>query len=787
MKKLLMILSLPVFIFSCQKNQTVELPVMTLIGPLEVFFDLNAAYVEFGYKATDAAGRDITDSVIRDLSSLNMARTGTYRISYTAVDRLGNKSAAVYRTVHVGIGRSPVISIAGDNPVLLALNSEFTPPSATAVSSDGNTDLSESVIVNSENVDTSKPGTYSVYYTVSDTGGITATEVLTVYVLESAVPRIVISGAGTTADNPLIIEQMTFDEEVGDEEKLSAAAAAFEKALPVMKAYDLEDGDISYRISVTEDEAYQAVLQAVLDGTTPSDPVTLTASDNDGNVSSVTLYISVIKDNTPPVITIADEQAVYEIEIDMWTDQWSTAWEAEILNKLSVSVSDDGGDTIEIFPKEGTSEESAVATGSGIKCWIEYPSVVNSTNQQEYPNSDLKTTLKHSTGENTACYYYQTPTHEINTKTVTLKAKDVAGNTGEKSIKVFLKDTTPPEISTTSVTVNFGATQFSYNVKDNSGYTEIKNSNIPSYKTSETEYPMMSLIEGKFVNKISFSATDSSNNSVSKNGTLIVKAPDTSNLFPYSNFSGSQTNPAGEPITDTTNLGSGTTYHSPNGWQLKAYDGSDSVDNAAFMTTHASAGKIQGMLHGYSGYLICGTVCRNNKYAYATTGFRAYKSGLLDRKITNMNLGLQASATMILYDTVTYSFSYDSVDFHTSGGVSFSPGNRNMTFTVQTGNGKLNGKSSVVIERIAQCGTTDMFLYNAMDSGEWTTSSVTATVSGGNISAISVLFSIGKPDVNYHNPNTYVDYGTLTNNVTIKVSNWNKLQPDGTVAPANGS
>ena len=138
----------------------------------------------------------------------------------------------------------------------------------------GNTDLSESVIVNSENVDTSKPGTYSVYYTVSDTGGITATEVLTVYVLESAVPRIVISGAGTTADNPLIIEQMTFDEEVGDEEKLSAAAATFEKALPVMKAYDLEDGDISYRISVTEDEAYQAVLQAVLDGTTPSDPVT---------------------------------------------------------------------------------------------------------------------------------------------------------------------------------------------------------------------------------------------------------------------------------------------------------------------------------------------------------------------------------------------------------------------------------------------------------------------------------------------------------------------------------
>ena len=135
MKKLLMILSLSIIVFSCEKNQDIGLPVITLIGPLEVFFDVNAAYVEFGYKATDASGRDISDSVICDLSALNMSRSGSYQISYIAVDRLGRKSAAVYRTVHVGIGQSPVITIAGDNPVILALNSEFTPPSATAVSS----------------------------------------------------------------------------------------------------------------------------------------------------------------------------------------------------------------------------------------------------------------------------------------------------------------------------------------------------------------------------------------------------------------------------------------------------------------------------------------------------------------------------------------------------------------------------------------------------------------------------------------------------------------------------
>ena len=535
MKKLLMILSLSIIVFSCEKNQDIGLPVITLIGPLEVFFDVNAAYVEFGYKATDASGRDISDSVICDLSALNMSRSGSYQISYIAVDRLGRKSAAVYRTVHVGIGQAPVITIAGDNPVILALNSEFTPPSATAVSSDGNTDLSESVVVNAEAVDTSVPGTYSVYYTVSDTGGLSTTEILTVYVLESDIPRIVVNGDGTTPENPLIIEQLTFDAGVSDEEKQSKAAEAFRKSLPTIKAYDLEDGDISYRVSATENEAYTAVLQAIIGGgSSPADPVTMTVSDKDGNMSAVELYISVIADSTPPVITIADEQTVYEIEVDMWSDQWS-AWETDILGKLSVSVSDDGGTTVEVFPKDGTSESDFATTDSGIKCWIEYPNVINSSTQEAYANSDLQTTLKHSTGENTNCYYYQTPTNEINTKVVTLKAKDSAGNSAEKSIKVFLKDTTPPEILTEQSVVAFGSTQYSWEVKDNSGYKTSRSANIPSYTHNDTNYGSAGLIAGTF--SVSFSDTDYAKNPVSTTGTLKVNAPSTEDLFSaYGNF-----------------------------------------------------------------------------------------------------------------------------------------------------------------------------------------------------------------------------------------------------------
>lgn len=765
MKKLLMILSLSIIVFSCEKNQDIGLPVITLIGPLEVFFDVNAAYVEFGYKATDASGRDISDSVICDLSALNMSRSGSYQISYIAVDRLGKKSAAVYRTVHVGIGQSPVITIAGDNPVILALNSEFTPPSATAVSSDGNTDLSESVVVNAESVDTSVPGTYSVYYTVSDTGGLSTTEILTVYVLESDIPRIVVNGDGTTPENPLIIEQLTFEEGVSDEEKQSKAAEAFRKSLPTIKAYDLEDGDISYRVSVTENEAYTAVLQAIIDGGSPADPVTMTVSDKDGNMSAVDLYISVIADITPPVITIADEQPVYEIEIDMWSDQWST-WETDILGKLSVSVSDDGGTTVEVFPKDGTSE-SVATTDSGIQCWIEYPRVVNSTDQQEYPNSDLKTTLMFSKGENTNCYYYQTPTHEINTKAVILKAKDTAGNTGEKSIKVFLKDTTPPEILTTQSVVAFGSTQYSWEVKDNSGYKTSRSTNIPSYTHNGTNYGSAGLIAGTF--SVSFSDTDYAGNPVSTTGSLKVNAPSTEDLFSaYGNFSG-------EDSASNENEGDAQAF-TPNGWMLAdAIDAPVNTDTGGlkrYWYEGNTAKEIKYVTTIGSSFIICGGI-RDKKgtaRGYLTCGYRL--------PVSNVVLGLRSpEVERTLFQNVKYQVSYKHRDFMPISFASGLTGDRYLVVQRRSGVGNFNDEGTEFrIERAAstpnQYGETVIQALRDMKADQQP-----FTVRGGNITKFSVLYSLKRSGDRYWDG----DYGAIIGNIQIKAIDWPKLQSDGSV------
>lgn len=773
MKKLSVILiALMIPFYSCGQKEAVSLPTVTLIGPLEVFFDLNASYVEFGYKAYDFAGNDISDLVIRDTSSLNMAEAGTYRVSYTAVDRLGNKSTPIYRTVRVGSGQSPVITVSGENPLLLSLNAEFSVPTATAVGSDGKTDLSDSVTVNAESVNTSVPGTYSVYYTVTDVSGIVGMTELTVYVLESDTPRIVVSGKGTSADDPLVIEQLVIQETTPTADDLNNAREALTKALPTIKAYDLEDGDISYRVSIVEDDIYNQILNAICQGGSVSDPLTLTVSDEDGHSSSVSIYVTVAEDMTPPVIYIDNEKPVYEIEIDMWTNQWNDSWASAggILTGLTIFVTDDNGSTVEAFDKNGTAESPGATDQSKIQCWIEYPDVINSSTQEVYSDSNLKTTLEHSNGENTNCYYYQTPNHEINTKTVLLKAQDAAGNIGEKSLKVFLRDTTAPQILTTEAKVAFGATQYSFQVKDNSGYEKTTMGNIPGYQG----YPSMGLIEGTFTDGVSFFDTDYNGNSINKTGTLIVGAPSTENVFPYGHFDGS----AQDGAVEIDMVG-----FNPNNWSLKSFDGGDFA-NLGASYYQGGVKQLNRIIETFAGFVMCGGVKSGTRSAYMTCGFRSV-SGWGNDPVSNVNLGILSTETSrTLFQNVTYKLSYEYRDFHVSSGT-HAPGNRILTITRKSGTGVFDedGNSEFKLERSPQALGNTEYPYDAIKSG-FETEGQNFTVRNGNINSFTILYSVGKAkgEVNYN-----ADVGSFISEIQVKAVNWDKLQSDGSVAPANSS
>ena len=83
-------------------------PRIDLIGPTEVFFNINDTYIEYGYTATDVDGNDVTSLVRRDISDLNMGKEGSYQISYTAVDRRGVKADPV-------IGALPGLLVEADS------------------------------------------------------------------------------------------------------------------------------------------------------------------------------------------------------------------------------------------------------------------------------------------------------------------------------------------------------------------------------------------------------------------------------------------------------------------------------------------------------------------------------------------------------------------------------------------------------------------------------------------------------------------------------------------------
>ena len=429
-------------------------PRIDLIGPTEVFFNINDTYIEYGYTATDVDGNDVTSLVRRDISDLNMGKEGSYQISYTAVDRKGVKADPVYRVVNVGDAFAPEITIAGSNPLLVKLGTDFTPPSASALAYDG-TDISDSIAVDASSVDTSKVGTYIVSYSVTDASGISGSASLFVYVLESSSPRIIIPEMGSSEESPFQIQNLSSDASI-------EAESYFYDSLPLFRAFDLEDGDISYKVRVDETSltasGFLGALKTEPNGTIYE--LFLTVSNNDGNVPVPlpSFFVAIVADAEPPVITVGTE-GPYELEVDMWSNN-TTAW-TELLESLDVTVWDNSW---------GANTQAKPFTPN---------SIPNDDNDQpllqeltiEYVS--LQTALEWTEGGNLDIYDYNDPRSSVNIKAVTFKATDNTGNTSSLPISVRLVDTTPAEILDGNPQIAFGAdsigTEKQLRYRDNSG------------------------------------------------------------------------------------------------------------------------------------------------------------------------------------------------------------------------------------------------------------------------------------------------------------------------------
>ncbi len=145
----------------------VTAPLITLNGLASIQLEVNNAYTEDGAIATDNPWG--TNLNVNITGSVDIAKLGTYTLTYTATDASGN-SAQLFRTVEVMDTTAPMVSLNVNDTLYVEVNTAFVDPGVSAVD---NYWTAFSYSVNGT-VNTALLGNYVVSYTATDGSGNTS-------------------------------------------------------------------------------------------------------------------------------------------------------------------------------------------------------------------------------------------------------------------------------------------------------------------------------------------------------------------------------------------------------------------------------------------------------------------------------------------------------------------------------------------------------------------------------------------------------------------------------------
>lgn len=243
-------------------------PLVTLNGDADIELACNDTYVEAGANAEDQCGGPVPVSI--GGASVNTGTAGTYVVEYAATDASGNRGHAT-RTVRITDTVAPVITLLGDNPLLVECSTGgYTDP---GVQIDDTCDSDLSPIIGGDSVNPLQPGTYVVTYDATDSSGNTAVQVSRTVVIEDTfAPVITLNG-----DNPLILE---------------CHGTPFVE--PGAVAQDACEGLVSVQITGGDAVSVDAPAEFV---------ISYDATDFDGNPAATVMRTVHVVDTTPPVFT----------------------------------------------------------------------------------------------------------------------------------------------------------------------------------------------------------------------------------------------------------------------------------------------------------------------------------------------------------------------------------------------------------------------------------------------------------------------------------------------------
>jgi len=190
---------------------------------------------------------------------------------------------------------APIITLTGASTIDLELGESYTDQGATASDNiDGN--LTSSIIVGGDTVDTNTVGSYTITYNVNDSAGNNAVEVTRTLNVnpDTTVPVITLIGGATINLN------------VGDTYNELGATAT-----------DNLDGDITGNIVITG---------SVNTSSAGTSLITYNVNDNAGNsANTITRTVVVAADTTAPIINLIGAAIINLTTGDSYTDQGATA------------------------------------------------------------------------------------------------------------------------------------------------------------------------------------------------------------------------------------------------------------------------------------------------------------------------------------------------------------------------------------------------------------------------------------------------------------------------------
>jgi hypothetical protein len=245
-------------------------PLISLLGDALYTMECGYPYESPGAFALDACDGNLTDVINVDDSLLDTSAVGVYTVTYSVTDGAGFTSQ-VDRTVAVVDTELPIITLLGDNPMTVECGDAYVEPGATAADACTG-DMTASIIIGGDVVDSGVVGAYSVTYTVTDPEGNSVEETRVVDVVDTTIPVITLTG----------------DASVTTECSLPYTDAG-------ATALDVCDGDLTASI-VTVNPVDTAVVGTYV--------VTYNVTDAQGNVAvEVTRSVEVV-DTTPADISL---------------------------------------------------------------------------------------------------------------------------------------------------------------------------------------------------------------------------------------------------------------------------------------------------------------------------------------------------------------------------------------------------------------------------------------------------------------------------------------------------